>query len=244
MQSRTQQAPSLRNSVHDWATELNWTEAEQGPCLQAAPLLLGCILSLPWISSVQFILVTQMCLTLCDPMDCSTPGLPVHHQLPELTQNSYPLSRWCQPTTSFSVVPFSSRLLFFTASGSFPMSSCCLNLPLGIRESHGGWGLLSPSLPCPGDPQRPAQFYYLNTSYSLSGKASEPLLELSKEHVFLINMGDLWPHNFLHCFALDFCHNLTMERISSSLRTTLKIRFTPVGMCRHHHTVPCHLDFF
>ena len=30
--------------------------------------------------------VTQSCLTLCDPMDCSKPGLPVHHQLPELTQ--------------------------------------------------------------------------------------------------------------------------------------------------------------
>ena len=38
------------------------------------------------ISSVQFSLVTQSCPTLCDPMDCSTPGLPVHHQLPELTQ--------------------------------------------------------------------------------------------------------------------------------------------------------------
>ena len=30
--------------------------------------------------------VTQLCLTLCDPMNCSTPGLPVHHQLPESTQ--------------------------------------------------------------------------------------------------------------------------------------------------------------
>ena len=30
--------------------------------------------------------VTQLCLTLCDPMDCSTPGFPVHHQLPELIQ--------------------------------------------------------------------------------------------------------------------------------------------------------------
>ena len=29
---------------------------------------------------------TQSCLTLCDPMDCSTPGFPVHHQLPEFTQ--------------------------------------------------------------------------------------------------------------------------------------------------------------
>ena len=36
--------------------------------------------------SVQFSLVTQSCLTLCDPMNCSMPGLPVHHQLLESTQ--------------------------------------------------------------------------------------------------------------------------------------------------------------
>ena len=36
--------------------------------------------------SGQFSSVAQSCLTLCDPMDCSTPGLPVHHQLPEFTQ--------------------------------------------------------------------------------------------------------------------------------------------------------------
>ena len=35
---------------------------------------------------VQFSSVTQSCLTLYDPMNCSTPGLPVHHQLPESTQ--------------------------------------------------------------------------------------------------------------------------------------------------------------
>ena len=34
----------------------------------------------------QFNSVTQLCLTLCDPMDYSTPGLPVHHQLPGFTQ--------------------------------------------------------------------------------------------------------------------------------------------------------------
>ena len=55
------------------------------------------------ISSVQFNSITQSCPTLCDPMNCSTPGLPVHHQLPEFTQThahrvgdaiqpSYPLS--------------------------------------------------------------------------------------------------------------------------------------------------------
>ena len=34
----------------------------------------------------QFSSVTQSCSTLCDPMDCSTPGFPVHHQLRELAQ--------------------------------------------------------------------------------------------------------------------------------------------------------------
>ena len=38
------------------------------------------------ISSVQFSSVAQSSLTLCDPMNCSTPGLPVHHQFPEFTQ--------------------------------------------------------------------------------------------------------------------------------------------------------------
>ena len=38
------------------------------------------------ISSAQFSSVAQLCPTLCDPMDCSTPGLPVHHQLLESTQ--------------------------------------------------------------------------------------------------------------------------------------------------------------
>ena len=37
---------------------------------------------------VQFSSVAQSCLTLCDPMNCSTPGLRVHHQLPEFTQTN------------------------------------------------------------------------------------------------------------------------------------------------------------
>ena len=38
------------------------------------------------VGSVQFSSVAQSCPTLCDPMNRSTPGLPVHHQLPEFTQ--------------------------------------------------------------------------------------------------------------------------------------------------------------
>ena len=44
----------------------------------------------------QFSSVAQSCLTLCDPMDCSTPGFPVHHQLPELTQTH--VHRVCEAT--------------------------------------------------------------------------------------------------------------------------------------------------
>ena len=44
------------------------------------------IIIIATLYSVQFSSVTQPCSTLCNPMNCSTPGLPVHHQLPELTQ--------------------------------------------------------------------------------------------------------------------------------------------------------------
>ena len=40
----------------------------------------------PTEGHLQFSSVTQSCLTLCNPMDCSMPGIPVHHQFPELTQ--------------------------------------------------------------------------------------------------------------------------------------------------------------
>ena len=62
--------------------------------------------------------VAQSCPILSDPMNRSTPGLPVHHQLPEFTQNSCPLSQWCHPTISSSVVPFSSCSQSFPASFS------------------------------------------------------------------------------------------------------------------------------
>ena len=59
-------------------------------------------------------------------MDCSTPCFHVHHQLPSSTtgaySNSCPLSQWCYPTISSSLIPFSSCLQSFPASGSFPVS--------------------------------------------------------------------------------------------------------------------------
>ena len=68
--------------------------------------------------------VTQSCSTLCNPVDCSTPRFPVHHQLPVFL-NSCPLSQWCHPTISSSVAPFSSCPPSFPGSGSFPVSQLC-----------------------------------------------------------------------------------------------------------------------
>ena len=65
----------------------------------------------PVLKFVHFSLVTQLCLTLCDSMKCSTPGLP-----------QSPLSQWCHSTISSSVIPFSSCPQSFPASGSFQMS--------------------------------------------------------------------------------------------------------------------------
>ena len=52
--------------------------------------------------SVQFSSVTQSCLTLCDPVDCSMPGLHVHHQLPEFTQNHWSFSFSIRPSDEYS----------------------------------------------------------------------------------------------------------------------------------------------
>ena len=69
------------------------------------------------ISSVQFSSVSQSCPTLCDPMNRSTPGLPVHHQLPEFTQTdiyrvSVPSSHLilCRPLLLLPPIPPSIRV--------------------------------------------------------------------------------------------------------------------------------------
>ena len=71
--------------------------------------------------TIQFSSVTQSCLTLCNSMNRSTPGLPVHHQLPEFTQTHV---HWVgdaiQP--SHPLCPLLLLPSIFPASGSFQMS--------------------------------------------------------------------------------------------------------------------------
>ena len=69
----------------------------------------------------QFSSVAHSCPTLWDPMDCSTPGFPVHHQILELAKTH--VHRVGDATQPYHpVIPFSSCLQSFTASGSFQMS--------------------------------------------------------------------------------------------------------------------------
>ena len=72
-------------------------------------------------TSVQFSSVTQSCLILCDPMNCSTSGLPVHHQLPEFTQTHV---HWVGDAINHLILCHPLLLLpqSFPPSGSFQMS--------------------------------------------------------------------------------------------------------------------------
>ena len=67
-----------------------------------------------WLEHGQSVsLVTQSCPTLCDPMDCSTPGLPVHHPLPEFVQTHV---HW----VTYAIQP--SHPLLFPSSPAFNLS--------------------------------------------------------------------------------------------------------------------------
>ena len=90
--------------------------------------------------------VTQLCPTLCDPMDWSTPGFPVHHQLPELAQThvhrisdaiqpAHPLSSPSPP--AFNLAQHQSLLMsqFFTSGGqSIGVSASTSVLPMNIQD--------------------------------------------------------------------------------------------------------------
>ena len=92
------------------------------------------------LSSVQLSSVAQSCPTLCDPMDCSTPGLPVHRQLPEFTQThvhwvgdviqpSYPLSSSFPPAFNLS----QHQGLFQWVSSSHQVAKVSV-LPMNIQD--------------------------------------------------------------------------------------------------------------
>ena len=94
----------------------------------------------------QFSSIVQSCPTLCDPMNCSMPGLP---PTPGVYPSSCPLSQWCHLTISSSVIPFSSYPQSFPASGCFQMSQLHIRWPkywsfsFNISHSNEHPGLIS-----------------------------------------------------------------------------------------------------
>ena len=121
---------------------------------------------IPWLYKVQFSSVAQSCLTLCSPVDCRMPGLPVHHQLPEFTQThvnrvsdaiqpSHPLSS-PSPTSIFpSIRVFFHELalcITWPDSWSFSYSISPYNKYSGlvsfrIKKIKGNWLVWSPYSP-------------------------------------------------------------------------------------------------
>ena len=115
----------------------------------AHTLLTSCILQMHslvnvtscclWFTTLQgmtqFSSVAQSCPTLCKPVDWPHARPPCPSPPPGVYSNSCPLSRWCHPTISSSVVPFSSHLQSFPASGSFPMSQLVISVVQSIGVS-------------------------------------------------------------------------------------------------------------
>ena len=86
----------------------------------------------------QFSSVAQLCLTLCDPMDCSTPGFPIHHQLPKPAQThihcvvdaiqpSHPLSSPSPPAFNLSSGSFPTSRFFASGGQSIKSFSFSIN---------------------------------------------------------------------------------------------------------------------
>ena len=85
--------------------------------------------------SVQFSSVAQLCLTLCNSMDCSTPGFPVHHQLLELAQTHvHRVNDATQPSHPL-LSPYFPMSRFFTSGGqSIGVSASTSVLPMNIQD--------------------------------------------------------------------------------------------------------------
>ena len=130
--------------------------------------------------------VAQLCLTLCDPKDRSMPG-------PLSITNSRspprPISRWCHPTISSSVVLFSSWLHSFPASGSFPMSQL---FPSGSQSIGASASVLPVNIQ--------GWFFFRFDWFDLledQGTLTVP------KHQFFDTQPSLWPNSHIHTWILE-----------------------------------------
>ena len=182
----------------------------------------------PWlkkIRSVQFSSVAQSCPTLCDPMDCSMPGFPVRRR--RACSNSCPSSRWCHPTISTSVIPFSSCLQYFPASGFFPVSQFFASGDQSIGAS--AWASVLPMNIQDWSPSGWTRWISLQ-SKGLSRIFSNTTVQ---KHQFFGAQLSLWPNSYIYIYTHTHTHThtaslgLSGKKFACQCRSSKRSGFSP-----------------
>ena len=153
-------------------------------------------------------------------MDCSTLGYPVLHHLPEFAQTHVllkedSLSRWYHPTISSSVIPISSCLLSFPASGSFPMSWLFASGGQSIRASASASIL----------PMNTQDWFPLGWTglISLQSKGLSRVFSNTtvQKHQFLSSQPSLWSNSHIHMWLLEKPLALTRQIFTDKVMSLL-----------------------
>ena len=142
----------------------------------------------PLSNTMGFVVQSLSHVRLCNPIDCSAP-----RSSPRACSNSCPSSRWCHPTLSSSVVPFSSCPQSFPASGSFLISQ----LFTSGDQSNGA--------------SVSASVFPVNIQGWLTGLIALQSKRLSrvfpnttvKKHQFFSAQPSLWPNSHIHTWLLE-----------------------------------------
>ena len=138
--------------------------------------------------------IVKKCLTLCNPMDCSTPGFPVLH-CPGVWSNSRLSSWWCHPTNSSSVSSFSSCPQSFPASRSNESALCIrwskywsFSFSISPFNEYSGWFPLG-----------------LTGVISLQSKGLSRVLSSTtvQKHQFFSAQISLWSNSHIHTWLLE-----------------------------------------
>ena len=157
---------------------------------------------------LQFSSVTQSCPTLWLHGPQHT-RLPCPSPTPRACSNSCPLSRWCHPTVSSSVVPFSSCFQSFPASGSFPMNQFFSSGGQSIRVSASASDL----------PMCVQDWFPLGLTglVSLQSKGLSRVFSNAtvEKHQYFSAQLSLWSNSHIHMWPLDV--STTLQDAISSL---------------------------
>ena len=153
--------------------------------------VLHCLLE---FAQVQFTSVAQSCLTL-QLHGLQLARLPCPSSIPRDCSNSCPLSQWCHPTISSSVVHFSSCLQSFSTSGSFPVSQFF---------ASGGQSIGASASVLPMNIQVWSPLGLTGLISLLSKGLSRVFSNITiKKHQFFGSQLSLWSNSHIHTWLLE-----------------------------------------